>query len=407
MSIANATTGLILTSPEQDLGLPPESAANQQASAEMFRSVYLSIGAGESVADIPVELEDQREPKTGQGQWAPVYASVTPDPLKQILREFAIHSAGAVIPTNTENIGSTPTETVRQDLAGPKPLDPAPGVLSFIATIESESGAKQSNTESFRGAGESPQDARSALNTGTSARSASPDSSAKPAAETPAPPENAQAGETGQSPRVRSGQPTRKSNDEPDQKEPTLVPRTTYARQAPVAAANNQPASAPEVHRLTDRAASTEAASRVEPLATEPQQQKRPLDISIRIAGQNDSVAEIRMMERAGQLKVSVRTEEAAVAQTLRDGLQDLSSRLSKSGVQAHIVAPEATSTTNRSEFQGAAHEDGSKHGASDEHGSQGQKRGQQERERHETADLEIDFAGALKALKQGQRQTR
>ena len=208
------------------------------------------------------------------------------------------------------------------------------------------------------------------------------------------------------SPRVRSVQLTRRANEEPEQTEPTLAPKTTPARET-VVVANNQPASEPAAHRPVDRAVLTDAPARVEPLAAEPQQVKRPLDISIRIAGQNDSSAEIRMMERGGQLKVSVRTEDAAVAQTLRDGLEDLSSRLSKSGVQAHIVTPEATSATGRSEFQGAGQESNSKQGSSGDQESQGQKRGQQGREQRETADLEIEFAGALKALKQGQRQTR
>ena len=399
--------------PEHDLGLPIESAATQQAAqpqaapAEMFRPMSLPAHADEHTTDIAVEPEDQLEPKTGQSQWATSYIPVTPGPLKPILREFAVPNSSAAIPTNSESIGPAPVETLRWDPAGPKALEPAPGVLSFVATVEGGPGTKQSDTELLHNVGELPQDARSAPKTATSARSASPDASAKPALETaPLLQENAQAGEIVQSPRVRSVQSTRRANDESEQIEPTLAPKTSPARQT-FAVANNQPASEPAVQRPADRAASTEAPARVEPPAAEPQQVKRPLDISIRIAGQNDSSAEIRMMERAGQLKVSVRTEDAAVAQTLRDGLEDLSSRLSKSGVQAHIVAPEATSTTSRSEFQGAGREDGSQHGASGDQGSQGQKREQHGREQREAADLEIEFAGTLRALKQGQRQTR
>ena len=186
-------TAVVRSLPEHDLGLPIESAATQQAAqpqaapTEMFRPTSLPARADEHTTDIVVESKDQLEPKTGQSQWATSYIPVTSGPLKPILREFAVPNSSAAIPTNSESIGPAPVETLRWDPAGPKALEPAPGVLSFVATVEGEPGTKQSDIELLHNVGEPLQNSRSALNTVTSARNASLDASAKPAAETVGP----------------------------------------------------------------------------------------------------------------------------------------------------------------------------------------------------------------------------
>src|SRR5207249_4483594 len=58
-------------------------------------------------------------------------------------------------------------------------------------------------------------------------------------------------------------------------------------------------------------------------------------DISLRLTDKDQGSVQVRLSERAGELRVSVRTPDAGLTRGLRDGLSDLVGRLEHSGYKA------------------------------------------------------------------------
>jgi len=91
--------------------------------------------------------------------------------------------------------------------------------------------------------------------------------------------------------------------------------------------------------------------------------------ISISVSAGNDQKVEIRLMERAGEILVSVRTPDQTLAHSLRDDLGSLTGKLNQSGYNTEAFAPTGSASSNLSD-RGA-----DKHGASEERESDGGQR--------------------------------
>lgn len=63
-------------------------------------------------------------------------------------------------------------------------------------------------------------------------------------------------------------------------------------------------------------------------------------DISLRLTAKDQNPVQVRLMERGGELHVSVRTQDAGLTHGLRDGLSDLVGRLEHSGYRAETWQP-------------------------------------------------------------------
>jgi hypothetical protein len=64
-----------------------------------------------------------------------------------------------------------------------------------------------------------------------------------------------------------------------------------------------------------------------------------PSDITVRIPD-SERGTDVRFVERAGEVHVSVRTSDAGMAQTLRSGLNDFAARLEHGGIKAEMWRP-------------------------------------------------------------------
>ena len=84
-----------------------------------------------------------------------------------------------------------------------------------------------------------------------------------------------------------------------------------------------------------------------EPPATAPSGNR---DITIRIPDATDQGTAVRFVERAGEIHVSVRTGDAAMAQTLRGGLNDLVNRLEDGGIRTQVWQPSTDSSTSQND---------------------------------------------------------
>jgi hypothetical protein len=75
-------------------------------------------------------------------------------------------------------------------------------------------------------------------------------------------------------------------------------------------------------------------------------------DITVRVPDATERGMDIRFVERAGEVRVSVRTGDAELAQTLRGGLNDFVGRLEQGGIRAEVWRPgsDAGSSPNDSQ---------------------------------------------------------
>jgi hypothetical protein len=128
-----------------------------------------------------------------------------------------------------------------------------------------------------------------------------------------------------------------------------------------------------------------------EPPALNPARASGPArDIALRLAGDEQTSVEVRVTERAGEVRVAVRSATPEVAQSMRAGLSELAQQLGARGFNAEIWRPEPAASTARtgseSSFQHQSRDGGPSH---QEHGHQ------QRRNPHQPAwldELESSF---------------
>ncbi len=105
-----------------------------------------------------------------------------------------------------------------------------------------------------------------------------------------------------------------------------------------------------------------------EPAAAKPAEGLR--DISLRLVDGSKEQVEIRLVERAGELRVSVRSADSQLNTELRSGLGDLAGKLEKTGFHAetwhpsneHAKPAEAAQTGNSKQDQESRHHGGQQH---------------------------------------------
>ena len=84
----------------------------------------------------------------------------------------------------------------------------------------------------------------------------------------------------------------------------------------------------------------------IEPLAAAP---SSPHDIRVRVPDSNGGATQVRFFESGGEVKVSVRTDDPALAQSLRTHLNDLTQRLTDSGIPTEIWRPASNPASSQS----------------------------------------------------------
>ena len=75
-------------------------------------------------------------------------------------------------------------------------------------------------------------------------------------------------------------------------------------------------------------------------------------DITVRLADAAESGANVHISERGGEIRVSVRTPDAELAQTLRGGLNDLVGRLDHNGIRAEVWRPGSDTAYSQNDSQ-------------------------------------------------------
>jgi hypothetical protein len=141
----------------------------------------------------------------------------------------------------------------------------------------------------------------------------------------------------------------------PGAAEPPVRAEGQATAAAPTAAVSAAPHT--EAHRPAPPAAQPELppepAAPARPPKNPPATGAGAREISLRLTGEARDKVELRLVERAGQVHVSVRTPDRELASTLREGLKELVTQLESAGYRAE-----------RPDFHGAAGETG--YGASD-----------------------------------------
>jgi hypothetical protein len=93
------------------------------------------------------------------------------------------------------------------------------------------------------------------------------------------------------------------------------------------------------------------AIDRVAPLETASKAPAAPVnEISVRVAGPDQTSASIHMIDRSGELTVAVRSTDTQLADALRGNVDQLSARLNTSGWNAEVWRPGTVQSASRSE---------------------------------------------------------
>lgn len=153
-----------------------------------------------------------------------------------------------------------------------------------------------------------------------------------------------------------------------------------WGASAPLPAAWEAQSAAPAQSAIGPRPATAE------PAETAAQPVSR--DVSLHLADGESSV-DIRMAERAGEIRVTVHTPDRDLADSLRADLPDLVGKLRQSGFQAEAWRPAAATEPDTGRRSGS-------HGSpSQEHSPGGRKEGRQQQPQPEPSKKQSAWAGA------------
>jgi hypothetical protein len=188
-----------------------------------------------------------------------------------------------------------------------------------------------------------------------------------------------------------SAKPSEKAKEEQPAESASSSAPASNITAVPVASSAQHQAS--PVH--TPAAAPTTPAAPVAP----PEEIQRPKaaapqEISLSIATDNDQKVEVRVMERAGEVHVSLRTPDEALAQNMREDLGSLSGKLAQSGYAAESYTPIHNSSSTLSDHRGAEQQnsDNGRQQGSQQDGRQQQSR-QDDRQRRSAMQDAFDEA--------------
>jgi hypothetical protein len=117
-----------------------------------------------------------------------------------------------------------------------------------------------------------------------------------------------------------------------------LPPPAAPARETP-----SRPASVP----ISDAGPTARTERIIEPAPAAPTSSR---DIRVQLPDQNGGSTQVRFLEAGGEVRVSVRTADAGLAQNLRSHLNELTQRLTEGGVAAEVWKPAADASSSHQE---------------------------------------------------------
>ena len=119
-------------------------------------------------------------------------------------------------------------------------------------------------------------------------------------------------------------------------------------------------------------------------------------DISLRLSDKDQGSVQVRLSERAGELRVSVRTPDTGLTRGLRDGLSDLVGRLEHNGYKAETWQPADNSSSAHDQGRQPSQDNSSRQ----QQGGSGNESGQQQNARdHQQPDAQTpQWVGELES---------
>jgi hypothetical protein len=144
----------------------------------------------------------------------------------------------------------------------------------------------------------------------------------------------------------------------------------------PQTEAVNQPASATAPAPAQPPTPTAHMEHVIEPSAVPPTSNR---DIRVRVPDGNGGSTQVRFVESGGEVRVSVRTGDEGLAQSLRTHLNDLSQRLSDGGMPAEMWKPAANGASSQTD-QHRPNQDGRGSGGQGSGAQSGQQDGRQKR---------------------------
>ena len=121
---------------------------------------------------------------------------------------------------------------------------------------------------------------------------------------------------------------------------------STMLAQEPVSSPNTVTANAKPAESAPQTNASEVA--RIEQAMDVPASAASSHDITVRIADAGEHGADIRFVEHAGEVRVSVKTSDPEMAQALRGGLNDFANRMEQGGIRTEVWRPGADANSSQ-----------------------------------------------------------
>jgi hypothetical protein len=136
-----------------------------------------------------------------------------------------------------------------------------------------------------------------------------------------------------------------------------LRPGALYAQEggAQESGAGHVPSALRTESATPAKSADSPAAARLgESIELRPTAPASPSDITVRIPDSGRGT-DVRFVERAGEVHVSVKTSDSGMAQTLRGGLNDFAARMDQTGIRAELWRPGSDSGSDSSSSQNSS----------------------------------------------------
>jgi hypothetical protein len=135
----------------------------------------------------------------------------------------------------------------------------------------------------------------------------------------------------------------------PDQPEAPSTQEQTVVAAAATATRDVIAASAPP--QTAEPVSASHAIDQAAPVETVSKAPAAPVnEISVRVAGPDQTSASIHMVDRSGELTVAVRSSDTQLADALRGNVEQLSARLNSGGWNAEVWRPGTVQSASRSE---------------------------------------------------------
>ena len=117
-------------------------------------------------------------------------------------------------------------------------------------------------------------------------------------------------------------------------------------------------------------------------------------DVRLQVAGSGDQRVDVRVMDRGGELRVSVRADDPSLVRSLQDNVADLSTRLDQAHFQSEVWTPrtQAISQTDSASTDGRTFSNGGETSGRDGQGQQ--QNGRQQQQPFWVDDFEENPAG-------------